>query len=72
MIADESQTTDRGAEEVNTNTCENEGAETKGDEDGSISAPLVLSQQTMVEIHRKLHSLEDQLRKLQVNGEGDG
>ncbi|XP_072250000.1 rho guanine nucleotide exchange factor 1 isoform X2 [Leuresthes tenuis] len=63
---EESQTTDQVAEEVNTIPCEKEGAETKGDEDQSISAPLVLSQERMEEVHRRLHSLEKQLKRLQT------
>ncbi|XP_061573178.1 rho guanine nucleotide exchange factor 1b isoform X2 [Cololabis saira] len=65
-LSPESQTTDTGAEEMNTNTCENEGAETKGDKDGSISAPLVLSQERKEEVCRRLHSLEKQLKRLQI------
>ncbi|KAM4580409.1 rho guanine nucleotide exchange factor 1 isoform 2-T3 [Odontesthes bonariensis] len=62
----ESQTMDQVAEEVNNIPCEKEGAETKGDEDQSISAPLVLSQERMEEVHRRLHSLENQLKRLQT------
>ncbi|GAA6220331.1 rho guanine nucleotide exchange factor 1 isoform X6 [Lates japonicus] len=63
---EESQTPDMGAEEENDNTCEKEGTETKGEEEGSISAPLVLSQERMEEVCRRLHSLEEQLKRLQT------
>ncbi|KAL0985059.1 hypothetical protein UPYG_G00152370 [Umbra pygmaea] len=35
-------------------------------EEGGISAPLVLSQERMVEVRRRLSSLEEQLKKLQM------
>lgn len=66
MFTEEDQATDTGAEEVN-NTCEKESTERKGDEERSISAPLVLSQERMEEVCRRLHSLEEQLKRLQVN-----
>ncbi|XP_028282151.1 rho guanine nucleotide exchange factor 1 isoform X3 [Parambassis ranga] len=62
---EEDQATDTGAEEVN-NTCEKESTERKGDEERSISAPLVLSQERMEEVCRRLHSLEEQLKRLQT------
>ncbi|TKS82309.1 hypothetical protein D9C73_016418 [Collichthys lucidus] len=62
----ESQTADRGAEEESDNSCEKEGAGTKGEEDRSISAPLVLSQERMEEVCRRLHSLQEQLKRLQT------
>ncbi|XP_022620367.1 rho guanine nucleotide exchange factor 1 isoform X3 [Seriola dumerili] len=63
---EENQTTDRGAEEKSDNTCEKEGAGTKGEEERSISAPLVLSQERMVEVCRRLCSLEEHLKRLQI------
>ncbi|KAL7393730.1 hypothetical protein ABVT39_015385 [Epinephelus coioides] len=63
---EESQTTDRGAEEENDNSCEKEGPGTKAEEERSISAPLVLSQERMEEVCRRLHSLEEQLKRLQT------
>lgn len=54
---------------MNANTCEREGAEAKDNEDGSISAPLVLSPERMDEVRQRLHRLEEQLKKLQVNRE---
>lgn len=57
-----------GAEEENDNTCEKEGAGTKGEEERSISAPLVLSQERMEEVCRRLLSLEEQIKRLQVRG----
>ncbi|XP_010739689.3 rho guanine nucleotide exchange factor 1 isoform X1 [Larimichthys crocea] len=63
---EESQTADRGAEEESDNSCEKEGAGTKGEEDRSISAPLVLSQERKEEVCRRLHSLQEQLKRLQT------
>ncbi|XP_071326342.1 rho guanine nucleotide exchange factor 1 isoform X3 [Trachinotus anak] len=63
---EESQTTDRGAEEENDNTCEKEAVGTKGEEERSINAPLVLSQERMEEVCRRLHSLEEHLKRLQT------
>lgn len=37
----------------------------KGEEDGGISAPLVLSNESLEEVRRKLGSLEDKLKRLQ-------
>lgn len=62
---EESQTTGRGMEEENDNSCEKEAA-TKGEEERSFSAPLVLSQERMEEVCRRLHSLQEQLKRLQV------
>nr|XP_046256385.1 rho guanine nucleotide exchange factor 1b isoform X2 [Scatophagus argus] len=63
---EESQTTDRGAEEENDNSGEKEGTGMKGEDDRSISAPLVLSQERKEEVCRRLHSLQEQLKKLQA------
>lgn len=38
----------------------------KGEEERGISAPLVLSQERMEEVQRKLQVLEEQLKRLQV------
>ncbi|XP_037532788.1 rho guanine nucleotide exchange factor 1b [Nematolebias whitei] len=62
----EGEATDMGYLEVNTNMCEREGAESKDNEDRNISAPLVLSQERMDEVRQRLHSLEEQLKKLQA------
>ncbi|XP_054869613.1 rho guanine nucleotide exchange factor 1b isoform X3 [Amphiprion ocellaris] len=62
---EENPTRDGGAEVVNVNTCKKEGEETKGDEERSISAPLVLSQERLEEVYRRLQSLEEQLERLQ-------
>lgn len=40
--------------------------ETKGDEQKAIIAPLVLSHEQMEEVSRKLESLEEQVKRLQV------
>ncbi|XP_036929789.1 rho guanine nucleotide exchange factor 1b isoform X4 [Acanthopagrus latus] len=63
---EESQSTDRGAEEENDNSCEKEGAGMKGEDERSISAPLRLSQERMEEVCRRLHSLQDHLKRLQT------
>ncbi|XP_034077547.1 rho guanine nucleotide exchange factor 1b isoform X4 [Gymnodraco acuticeps] len=65
---EESQATDRGAEEEEENgdSFEKKGAGTKGEEERSITAPLVLSQERMEEVCRRLHSLEKQLTRLQT------
>ncbi|KAK1894951.1 Rho guanine nucleotide exchange factor 1 [Dissostichus eleginoides] len=63
---EESQPTDRGAEEENGDSFEKQGAGTKGEEERSITAPLVLSQERMEEVCRRLHSLEKQLKRLQT------
>ncbi|XP_031642560.1 rho guanine nucleotide exchange factor 1 [Oncorhynchus kisutch] len=47
-----------------------EGGGMKIEEEGGISAPLVLSQERMEEVCRKLQSLEVQLKRLQVRKEG--
>lgn len=39
----------------------------KGEEERGISAPLVLSQERMEEVQRKLQVLEEQLKRLQVS-----
>lgn len=38
----------------------------KGEEERGISAPLVLSQERMEEVQRRLQALEEQLKRLQV------
>ncbi|XP_078108623.1 rho guanine nucleotide exchange factor 1 isoform X4 [Sander vitreus] len=63
---EESQATDRGVEEESNNACEKEGVGTKGEEERSISAPLVLSQERREEVCRRLRSLEEQLKRLQT------
>ncbi|XP_044064706.1 rho guanine nucleotide exchange factor 1b isoform X3 [Siniperca chuatsi] len=63
---EESQSTDKGAEEENDNPCEKEGAGTNREEERSISAPLVLSQERMEEVCRRLHSLQKHLKRLQT------
>ncbi|CAK6977110.1 rho guanine nucleotide exchange factor 1b [Scomber scombrus] len=60
------QTTDRAAEEENDDSCEKEVAETDGEEEKSISAPLVLSQEQMEEVRRRLQSLEEKIKRLQT------
>lgn len=62
---EEDQTTDGGEEEENNNSCEKE-AGPKEEEDGSISAPLVLSPERMEEVCRWLCRLQKKLKRLQV------
>lgn len=57
--------------QVNTSPSTKEDGEKKEDEDGSISAPLVLSQERMDEVCRRLHSLQQKIQRLQVNKQGD-
>lgn len=40
--------------------------ESKGEEESGISAPLVLSQERLEEVQRRLQSIEEQLKRLQV------
>ncbi|KAM3613684.1 uncharacterized protein V6R79_003531 [Siganus canaliculatus] len=63
---EESQSTDRGEEEQNDHSCEKDGAGTKGEDESSISAPLVLSPDRMEKVYRSLHNLEEILKKLQT------
>ncbi|CAL9705188.1 unnamed protein product [Knipowitschia caucasica] len=53
------------AEEENNHLVVKDGAEIKTD-DESITAPMVLSQERMEEVCRRLHSLEKHLKKLQA------
>ncbi|XP_067365124.1 rho guanine nucleotide exchange factor 1 isoform X2 [Channa argus] len=62
----ESQTTDRGTEEEDDSTGEKEVAEMKEEEKKNISAPLVLSQERLEEVCRRLTSLEEQVKRLQT------
>ncbi|KAK2844818.1 hypothetical protein Q5P01_011477 [Channa striata] len=63
---EESQTTDTGPKEENDNTCEKEVAEMNEEEKKSITAPLVLSQERLEEVCRRLNSLEEQVKRLQT------
>lgn len=62
---EENPSSSTGAEEENDHTDVKEGGEMKAD-DESISAPLVLSQQRMEEVRRRLNSLEKHLKSLQA------
>lgn len=68
LSTEENQSTDRGGEEENDNTCEKEGTGTKGEEESGISAPLKLSQERMEELCKRLRSLEEHIKRLQVRG----
>nr|XP_020445749.1 rho guanine nucleotide exchange factor 1 isoform X3 [Monopterus albus] len=63
---EESSTTARGEDQENNNTCETDCAAMKGEEDRSISAPLVLSQERMEEVCRRINFLEEQVKRLQT------
>ncbi|XP_041649601.1 rho guanine nucleotide exchange factor 1b isoform X2 [Cheilinus undulatus] len=63
---EDSHPTDRAAEEENDNLSKKEEAGMKGEEEESISAPLVLSQERLEEVCRRLHSLQEQLKRLQT------
>ena len=52
----------------NDKACEKD-AGPKGDEEQSISAPLVLSQERMEEVCRRFHTLQEHLKRLQVRSE---
>uniref|UniRef100_A0A8P4KNP3 Rho guanine nucleotide exchange factor (GEF) 1 n=1 Tax=Dicentrarchus labrax TaxID=13489 RepID=A0A8P4KNP3_DICLA len=66
FLSTEESQTDREAEEENDTACEREDAGTKGEEERSISAPLVLSQERMEKVCRGLQSLQEQLKRLQT------
>ncbi|XP_016893481.1 rho guanine nucleotide exchange factor 1 isoform X3 [Cynoglossus semilaevis] len=59
---DKSQSTERGGEEESDDISEKEA---KSEDERSISAPMVLSPERMEEVHRRLRSLEQQLKRLQ-------
>ncbi|XP_020795991.1 rho guanine nucleotide exchange factor 1b isoform X1 [Boleophthalmus pectinirostris] len=62
---DETSSANTGAEEENNHPAVKDAAGMKTD-DESISAPMVLSQERMEEVCRRLHSLEKHLKKLQA------
>lgn len=64
--AEEEQTAIRGAEEEKDNPCDKDSLAKQEEEERSISAPLVLSQERLEEVYRKLHSLQEKVKKLQV------
>lgn len=61
---EEEQTAIRGVEEEN-DSCDKDPA-TKQEEERSISAPLVLSQERLEEVYRRLHCLQEYVKRLQV------
>ncbi|XP_068180790.1 rho guanine nucleotide exchange factor 1 isoform X3 [Antennarius striatus] len=63
---EEIQTTDMGVEEENDSSSKKQSPGMRREEDRSISAPLVLSQERMEEVCRRLHSLQEQLKRLQT------
>lgn len=71
MLTEESESIDRGYMQVNASPSRKEDGVKKEDEDGSISAPLVLSQERMDEVCRRLQSLQEKIQRLQVNKDGD-
>lgn len=52
----------------NDNSC-NKDAATNQEEERGISTPLVLSQERLEEVYRRLHCLQKQVKKLQVRGD---
>lgn len=56
---------------MDTTSKDKEGPNPKGENEKSFSAPLVMSQERMEEVCRRLHSLEEQLKRLQVSTRGD-
>lgn len=65
----EDQTTSREVEEEIDHTCEKDVL-TMEEEETSISAPILLSQERMQEVCRRLHTLQDRIKRLQVRTEG--
>ncbi|KAM4735852.1 rho guanine nucleotide exchange factor 1 isoform 2-T7 [Anableps anableps] len=63
---EESESTDRGYMQVNTSSSPKEDGAKKEEEDGSFIAPLVLSQERMDEVRRRLDSLEQMIWRLQA------
>lgn len=69
LVTEESESTDKIPEEETGCTSKSESPKTKEneEEDKSISAPLVLSQERSEEVGRRLRTLEEQIKRLQVN-----
>lgn len=65
----EDQTTSREVEEEIDHTCERDVL-TMEEEETSISAPILLSQERMEEVCRRLNTLQDGIKRLQVRAEG--
>ncbi|MED6290304.1 hypothetical protein CHARACLAT_011757, partial [Characodon lateralis] len=63
---EESESTDSGYMQVNTSPPRKDGGKKKEDEDGSISAPLVLAEERKDEVSRRLDSLQEKIRRLQA------
>ncbi|XP_054903629.1 rho guanine nucleotide exchange factor 1b isoform X2 [Poeciliopsis prolifica] len=62
----ESESTDSGYMQLNTSPSTKEDGAKQEDEDGSISAPLVLSQERRDEVSRRLDSLLQMIQRLQA------
>ncbi|XP_043972300.1 rho guanine nucleotide exchange factor 1b isoform X2 [Gambusia affinis] len=62
----ESESTESGYMQVNTSPSKKEDGAKQEDEDGSISAPLVLSQERRDEVSRRLDSLQQMIQRLQA------
>ncbi|XP_027866695.1 rho guanine nucleotide exchange factor 1 isoform X6 [Xiphophorus couchianus] len=62
----ESESTDSGYMQVNTSPSAKEDGAKQEDEDGSIFAPLVLSQERRAEVSRRLDSLLQMIQRLQA------
>lgn len=63
--AEEEQTAIRGVVEENDDSRDKDAA-TKQEEERGISAPLVLSQERLEEVYKRLHCLQEQVKRLQV------
>lgn len=65
--ADEEQTAISEVEEENDNSCDKDAStKQEEEEERGISAPLVLSQERLEEVYRRLHCLQEQVKRLQV------
>lgn len=66
--ADEEQTAISGVVEENDNSCDKDAStkQEEEEEERGISAPLVLSQERLEEVYRRLHCLQEQVKRLQV------
>lgn len=71
LSAEEEQTAIREVAEENDNSRDKDAA-TKQEEDRGISAPLVLSQERLEELCRRLHCLQEQVKRLQVRRNEQG
>lgn len=64
--ADEEQAAISEVVEENDNSCDKDASTKQEEEERGISAPLVLSQERLEEVYRRLHCLQEQVKRLQV------